>query len=774
MSLTHLFRRLVFTQVLLGIVAFCMAEPNPGLLLLAGALGALSWYVTEGPTGRPLPRWAVNLGSIIAVGWLLLELGPKQNQVLVAMGHFTMWLQVLMLYSDKSNREYAQLLVLSLLQMIGASALPGGLSMIFGVLLAVYCVLALFTVLLFQLKLAGDQVHEANVAAAPSGTFVARPKPVFGRGHRWQFRTMAGVVGLVCGGVAVVVFVVMPRTPDTPFTQDAASPLAERQTGFSQQVQLTGGAPTQGRRDPVCNVTILLHGANVGDDEQSWLLRGAALDRYDVKSRTWVRSPLAAATDRAVTLPPDGVDLARLPPQTPVIEASVVMRGLGLRTLFTLHPVTHLSSPSIRQVTFSPLDQQLAVTDPGVASLAYTVRAPLAVPAGFDQAYTQAWPEPAAPELAELAPFTAPEHRRRRREQPDTADPTLTRHFEREARTALATMGLLSDGQVPPDLPPDRIAQALCDYLRDNFRYELTNPQIAATQDPIVEFLRNHRSGHCELFASAMAAMAQALGLEARVITGFRASEYNRVGGYYIVRQSNAHAWAEVRVGDAGWRTYDPTPPADVAEEHRVSRSWLSGVRELYDYLEFQWLRTVVTYDSKTRQQLLTDFNQSFHDAAANKQSWFGVAVDWFRQLPRRWSLDKFANTLVAVISFFIIVGCLSLIRMLIVRQRRLAALQLTALPRRKRRGMTRRLAFYLRMLDMLERYGYVRPAWQSPFGFAQELAAANPMRFDPVIALTELFYEIRFGHRDLDTARKGRIKAHLRQLENALAERVA
>src|SRR3546814_7772307 len=59
--------------------------------------------------------------------------------------------------------------------------------------------------------------------------------------------------------------------------------------------------------------------------------------------------------------------------------------------------------------------------------------------------------------------------------------------------------------------------------------------------------------------------------------------------------------------------------------------------------------------------------------------------------------------------------------------------------------------AFYLTMLDMLERYGYVRPSWQSPFSFAQELAQAQPLKFDPVIALTELFYEIRFGQRPIE-----------------------
>jgi transglutaminase-like putative cysteine protease len=773
MSLIHLFRRLVFAQVLLGIVAFCMAEPNPGLLLVAGALGALSWYVTEGPAGRPLPRWAVNLGSIAAVAWLLFELVKEQGQVLVAMGHFTMWLQVLMLYSDKSNREYAQLLVLSLLQMIGASALPGGVSMIFGVLLTIYCIMALFTVLLFQLKLASDQVHEANVESAPLGTFVSRPKPVTSRGHRWQFRMTAMTVGAICGAVAVVVFILMPRRGDPQFESLSHSAIASKETGFSHQVQLSGGPPGAGRRDPVLNLTVRMHGANIGDGERAWLLRGAALDRYDSDSQTWVRSSDSGARDQQVTLSNDGVRLAELPPDTPVVEAEITLRGAPGRTLFSLHPVTYLSSPAISEISFNPNDQQLGVVKTAGGALTYRVDAPLAPPRDFDNAYERLWATSRSPSLPESEAVRAPRFgegsRSGRRTQQYQA---LLREVERDTRRVLAAAGLQEDGVTPPHVDPQQIAQVIHDYLLHNFKYDLTNPQVST--DPILAFLRNHRSGHCELFASAMAVMAQSVGLPARVITGYRAGEYNRVGGYYIVRQSHAHAWAEVHVGDGGWRTYDPTPPSEVDAEHRIARSWFSALREFYDYLEFQWIRTVVAYDPKTREQLLTDINRSFQSAAEDRESWIGVVIEWFRELPQRWQLDKVSNTLVAVISFFIIVGCLSLVRTLIVRQRRLAALQLHALPRNKRRGMTRRLAFYLRMLDMLERHGYVRPNWQSPFGFAQELAAANPMRFDPVLALTELFYEIRFGHRDLDSPRKSRIKAHLRQLENALSERVA
>jgi hypothetical protein len=40
------------------------------------------------------------------------------------------------------------------------------------------------------------------------------------------------------------------------------------------------------------------------------------------------------------------------------------------------------------------------------------------------------------------------------------------------------------------------------------------------------------------------------------------------------------------------------------------------------------------------------------------------------------------------------------------------------------------------------------------------------------VVSLTELFYEIRFGHRALDADRQQRIRSHLRQLEYTLSRR--
>ena len=67
----------------------------------------------------------------------------------------------------------------------------------------------------------------------------------------------------------------------------------------------------------------------------------------------------------------------------------------------------------------------------------------------------------------------------------------------------------------------------------------------------------------------------RAAGIPSRVVTGYQGGEYNDLGGYYIVRQSDAHAWAEVWLEGRGWVRVDPT--AAVAPE-RVERGLYAAI----------------------------------------------------------------------------------------------------------------------------------------------------------------------------------------------------
>jgi transglutaminase-like putative cysteine protease len=117
-----------------------------------------------------------------------------------------------------------------------------------------------------------------------------------------------------------------------------------------------------------------------------------------------------------------------------------------------------------------------------------------------------------------------------------------------------------------PD-PARRAAAVLRQFGREQYVYTLDAPLLGA--DSVDEFLYGTRAGFCEHFAGAFVFLMRAAGVPARVVTGYQGGELNPVDGYVTVRQSDAHAWAEVWLGRRGWVRVDPT--AAVAPE-RVRR----------------------------------------------------------------------------------------------------------------------------------------------------------------------------------------------------------
>jgi transglutaminase-like putative cysteine protease len=100
------------------------------------------------------------------------------------------------------------------------------------------------------------------------------------------------------------------------------------------------------------------------------------------------------------------------------------------------------------------------------------------------------------------------------------------------------------------------IERGLDIFRQDGFFYTLTPPALGEhTAD---EFIFDTREGFCEHYASAFAIMMRMAGLPARVVTGYQGGELNSFGQYYIIRQSNAHAWTEVWTPDGGWQRVDP------------------------------------------------------------------------------------------------------------------------------------------------------------------------------------------------------------------------
>ena len=101
------------------------------------------------------------------------------------------------------------------------------------------------------------------------------------------------------------------------------------------------------------------------------------------------------------------------------------------------------------------------------------------------------------------------------------------------------------------------VDRALAMFGAQPFRYTLQPPLLG--RDSVDDFLFGTRAGFCEHYASAFAVLMRALGIPARIVTGYQGGERNPVDGYWLVRQADAHAWAEVWLAGRGWVRVDPT-----------------------------------------------------------------------------------------------------------------------------------------------------------------------------------------------------------------------
>ncbi|HJV25018.1 MAG TPA: DUF3488 and transglutaminase-like domain-containing protein [Aromatoleum sp.] len=167
------------------------------------------------------------------------------------------------------------------------------------------------------------------------------------------------------------------------------------------------------------------------------------------------------------------------------------------------------------------------------------------------------------------------------------------------------------------------IVDASVTYLRDaSLVYTLTPPVLGV--HTVDEFLFDTHRGFCEHFASAFVFLMRAADVPARVVTGYQGGEINPVDGTLVVRQSDAHAWAEVWLRGRGWVRVDPTALAaprrlesgiaDALSDldglpllMRPELSWLRNVRHRWDALSNTWNQWVLGYNPDRQREFLAN-----------------------------------------------------------------------------------------------------------------------------------------------------------------------
>ncbi len=137
--------------------------------------------------------------------------------------------------------------------------------------------------------------------------------------------------------------------------------------------------------------------------------------------------------------------------------------------------------------------------------------------------------------------------------------------------------------ETDPAQPRQLVTRALQHFRQQPFYYTLS-PGLSEG-DPVDDFLFESRRGFCEHYAGSFTLLMRLAGVPARVVIGYQGGEYNPRADHWIIRQSDAHAWAEVWLPDRGWWRVDPT--AAVAPE-RIEQSIDPGLSEDEPAVVFQ------------------------------------------------------------------------------------------------------------------------------------------------------------------------------------------
>ncbi|MCA9307191.1 MAG: DUF3488 domain-containing protein [Phycisphaerales bacterium] len=707
--------------VVLGLLTFAAASGSVATAFVLILSMAAAHIYTTGENARRVPKWFT---STLAIGALAYGIGAmvgaSATTMVLHVARTIAVLQVVKVLEPRTPRNQAQLLALSGMLTVGSCLTSVGFRM--ALALSVYAPLMLASVMLFQLYSAE---HRADPTRSPLRRVRATRAALAG------VRSVGIATALGIAGVAAGSFIAMPRglLDDT----GPATPGLKRDvSGFTDHVRLGGEGIITDSEVVVMDVKVREFN---GDGttrrrgrSEDWkpalpevlYLRGAVLDTYEPERGIWTRSnTIAERDDHHYQNPRYLSHLYRAPSSE--TESETFVQIITVRSRASDH-LFALSRPDqggivfergIEEFTFNSIDRTFAIPERR-GLFTYTVRS---IPNGDISP-------------ADSASFPVGEVR-------EYALQVLTDHGFARDPSAVST----SDDK--------RMIDALARHLRNNpdFTYtrQMTPPPPGV--DPIVDFLRVSRAGHCEYFASALAAMCRSVGIHARVVTGYAVSEYNPQDTSYTVRESNAHAWVEAMTAPGRWETFDASP----AEEVRYGRPGAQGLRAVWlnlnESIRFAWLKWVVGFGEGDQVNIFRiDSGGPFGIFNRVKSAARSTGLISHQAMPRLtpdraaraalWALITLVSTLGGLYGVHWILAHLGLMPKLSFR-------------RGSRRHYDRTV--YGRMLALLDRAGLTKPDATPPLTHARRLASIDGSIADDVGAITRLYYASRFGNETLD-----------------------
>jgi protein-glutamine gamma-glutamyltransferase len=539
---------------------------------------------------------------------------------------------MLLLYrgiSYRQRRDDLQIIVLGLFLIVVAGVLT--VSMLFAVQLLAFAACALALLLVLTLL----QGIEEGIPSTPRGEMppwvevnwqrlLARLRLV----TDWRVVVLGGLLFAGVVAVSALLFVVIPRfqLENSLFLERFI--VRKARTGFSDSIKF--GDVTEIQQDTAVALNVDVSDRSQMPASPYW--RMVVLDHYEngtFKLSAFHRGAFGKPTTD-VRL--DGTGRAT----KPVYWTFYFEPGLS-RYLPLIGAFTELRFTERQNYQFNPAIGVVALRDEPATMMAYRVEA-------FDESSVFSDPGFAAQWRGE----------RKSAAQLQIALDGLTA-MDRSTLARIAE----EISAAPPSAPrtgdgaEDFIRQATA-WLRRNHNYSLSPRVPGGPGDPLVLWLSSREAGHCELFAGSLVILARTAGFPARVVTGFRGGSWNSYSNSLTLRNSDAHAWAEIFDEEkGGWLRADalalstaeegsPASAGAAVRGPRVERGWSARIESLRVF----WYRRIVSFDHHAQVETLKAIKESTESsgrhlrenlaqALAGLKQWWAAPWDGLRLL--RW-----------------------------------------------------------------------------------------------------------------------------------------
>jgi len=295
---------------------------------------------------------------------------------------------------------------------------------------------------------------------------------------------------------------------------------------------------------------------------------------------------------------------------------------------------------------------------------------------------------------------------------------------------------------------PYEKALAIEHFLRNNLDYTLTPPIPPENVDFVDHFIFDLRIGYCTYFATAFAVMGRIAGLPTRYVEGFLMPALPTEDDLYQIRQSNAHAWAEVYFPGVGWVSFDPTPPIDVfLAEQGIIQNFPAGnvytdfMDPYWEFMQGMWMST-----SPGAGGPIPEFQP---DAEIVPESNIDILA----------SIDTILIVFASVLLLFSILTIIVLLT-----YRKLKQIKRDKMPTR-----IRFKSYYKEIIWLLSFYEYPIVKGETPYAYARRVDTWLVNEAGTFMDITEFLIESEFGTKKLTEANLATVKQFYKNLETSV-----